>query len=333
MAGVILSLAAAVVPTGLYAWLVWWCDRYEREPGAMLLASFLWGAAPAVLLSLIAEFVLEWPLSELFSPASQQVISSSILAPVIEETFKAVALLGLWLLASHEFDGVLDGIVYGALVGFGFGMTENFLYFVNSLAASGWGAWFAVVFIRALLFGFNHAFFTSLTGIGLGIARSHRHRGAQIAAPLMGLAAAIMFHSLHNLGITLTTQTCGGLVLSLLADWGGIWVVIAIITLAWRQERSWVQQYLADEGVPAEHIEAVRASRLWDHIPVVSAMLWSGPQRRWQRYHQLLVELAFRKHQQTRLGDEQSLQAEIQRLREEIQQYRETHLGDTRIAA
>ncbi len=44
---------------------------------------------------------------------------------------KGLALVALFYLARQEFDGPLDGIVYGALIGFGFSMTENLLYFLH----------------------------------------------------------------------------------------------------------------------------------------------------------------------------------------------------------
>ena len=42
-------------------------------------------------------------------------------------------MLLLFLLVRNEFDNVLDGVVYGAVIGFGFAMTENTLYFIELL--------------------------------------------------------------------------------------------------------------------------------------------------------------------------------------------------------
>ena len=51
--GVGLSLAAAVVPAAVYSLVVWWGDRYEKEPLGLLAITFVWGAIPAILISLL----------------------------------------------------------------------------------------------------------------------------------------------------------------------------------------------------------------------------------------------------------------------------------------
>ena len=139
--GIGLSVAAAVIPTLLYTWLVWLCDRYEREPWPLLAAAFLWGAIPAIVLSLVAELILHVPLGALRSSTARDLVAAGGIAPLVEEPIKAAALLGVFWFAHQEFDDILDGIVYGALVGFGFAMTENFFYFVSVLLERGWAAW------------------------------------------------------------------------------------------------------------------------------------------------------------------------------------------------
>ncbi len=320
--GVALSIVAAAVPTALYTWLVWWCDRYEREPLRLLAAAFLWGAVPAILLSLIVELVLHVPLSALRSDIARDVISSGIVAPLVEEPVKALALLGLFLWARQEFDGVLDGIVYGALVGFGFAMTENVFYFVSVLQEKGWGVWVLVVFLRSVIFGFNHAFFTSIVGIGLGVARMTRHRWARWAIPALALMGAIGFHFVHNVGAALAELNCLSVGISLLADWGGVWIVVAIIVLARRQERRWIWEYLADEGIPESDRRAAVSARGWGRIPASARGRDPDRAPTSREYYQLLAELALRKHRLARLGDEPGLQQEIVQLRSRIWEMR-----------
>jgi len=312
--GILLSFIAAAVPALLYTWLVWWCDRYEREPRSLLILTFVWGAAPAVALSLVAEMVFNLPLALLPSRAAQNIVAAGAIAPIVEETVKGAILLALFLLAYQEFDGVLDGIVYGALVGCGFALSENFFYFLSALIDNGWGAWGGVVFLRAIVFGLNHAFFTSLTGIGLGVARGARQPWLRVAAPLIALGAAIFFHAVHNLGASFTAFTPLTLGISLLADWGGILIVGAVILLAWRQEQRWMLHYLPDE-VPLEAVHAAIDGRLWEHVPIAATVRrrWQPAQRR--AYQQLLAELAQRKHRLATLGEEAGLNEEVARLR------------------
>ncbi len=317
--GLVLSISAAVIPTLLYAALVWWCDRFEREPWLLLAVTFLWGALPATFFALIAELILEIPLSALGSSTAYELLSSGGIAPIVEEIVKAAALLGLFLLARSEFDGVLDGIVYGALVGFGFAMTENLFYFMTVLQEEGWGMWIVVVFLRTVVFGFNHAFFTSLTGIGLGIARMVRDRWLRWAAPLLSLGAAIFFHSIHNMGASLADVACLALGITVLADWGGVWAIVAVILLSWEQERRILREFLADEAIPMADRQAVTSARLWQRVPIAAQVAGRARPAALREYHQLLAELALRKHRLARLGEEPGLRQEIDQIRGRLQ--------------
>ncbi|TKJ27708.1 MAG: hypothetical protein CEE40_12880, partial [Chloroflexi bacterium B3_Chlor] len=58
-----LTISAAVAPAVLYSLLIWWLDRYEKEPWGLLAATFIWGAIPAVCLAFVGEFILEIPFS------------------------------------------------------------------------------------------------------------------------------------------------------------------------------------------------------------------------------------------------------------------------------
>ncbi len=313
--GLLLSVIAAAIPTLLYAWLVWWCDRYEREPWPLIAIAFIWGALPAVLLSAFIELILDIPLSVLLSEPSRELIAAGILAPIIEEPIKGIALVGLFLLASREFDNILDGIVYGALVGFGFAATENLLYFLSTLWERGWMGWLPVVLLRSVVFGFNHALFTSILGVGLGIARLTRWRWLRWTAPLAGLGGAILLHAFHNLGVQLTGRTPLTLLVSLLVDWGGVWVLIGVILLSWHQERGWIREFLADEIIPERDRRAVLSTRFWERIPLLAQVIGLARHPLRQEYYQLLAELAFRKRHLARSGPDPALLQEIEQLR------------------
>jgi len=298
--GVGLSLAAAILPAALYALLVWWGDRYEKEPLGLLAITFVWGAIPAILISLVAEALFGIPLAGLQAERLANVLEASAMAPIVEEMAKGVAILGVFLLFRREFDDLLDGVVYGALVGIGFGMTENLIYFVSSFLEGGWTDLGVVIFLRSVVFGLNHAFFTAFTGAGFGLARLARRRWQRWLAPLLGLGAAIAFHGMHNLGVTLAEVSLAGFLMSLLTDLGGLLVVLVIVLVAWRQERRWLQEELKEEVdtlLTATEYEAAitygQRLRLW--WEAWSEGGWAAA-RRQGRSHRLLTELAFRKH-------------------------------------
>ncbi len=300
----LVSILAAALPTAAYVLVLWWFDRYEKEPKRLLIAAFVWGAAPAVILSVLAETVLRAPFGSLSEQASD-VMSSSVLAPAVEELVKGLAVFALFLRWRHEFDGVLDGIIYGATVGFGFGMTENALYFVRSLQLRGWQGLTLTVFLRSVVFGLNHALFTSVFGAALGYTRMARAGRLRWFVPLLGLLGAMLLHAVHNLFAMLARITCFSLLVSLVSDWGGVLVLFAVMALAWQQEKRWIAAHLQAEVASGllseEEYEMIRSYR--SRI-AAQWRAWSsdglGEVRRLGRLAQLATELAFKLEQ----GDE-----------------------------
>lgn len=312
-----ISLAAAVLPTMIYVVVFYWADRYEREPLWLTTVAFIWGAVPAVIVSLIGELLLGWSWQTATPTLSGVFMEGTIIAPIVEELAKGVALLLIFLLMRHEFDGVLDGIVYGALIGFGFAMTENFLYFMSAYGEGGYSQLTVVILLRAVLFGLNHAFYTSLTGIGLGLARSAQSQAAKFGWIGIGLAAAIVVHGLHNLGAGVAAYHLIGLGFSVLIAIAGIVLVLLAVLLSWRYERNAIRIELAEEvGLlisPADYDALV--SR-W-HNPV------GRRGRRAKAYAQrmhLYVELALKKHRLRHYpgADHHTLVNEIAQIRSQL---------------
>ena len=113
---------AAVAPALGYTGLLLLLDRHEREPFGLMLGMLLWGAAVAApLASALNDLVLSWTTARALVPI--------LAAPLVEETAKGLGLLVLLGLVPHEIDDTLDGLVYGAVIGIGFAMTENLTYF------------------------------------------------------------------------------------------------------------------------------------------------------------------------------------------------------------
>ena len=52
-----LAVVAAGLPTLIFLGLVWWLDRYEKEPAHLLAVTFLWGALPAAVLAVTLDLL------------------------------------------------------------------------------------------------------------------------------------------------------------------------------------------------------------------------------------------------------------------------------------
>lgn len=308
----LLSVIAAVLPVLLYVGLIYWVDHYEKEPAWLLSAAFLWGAIPAALLALLFNSVLSLPFYALLSERSAEMASGGVIAPVVEELTKALVLFLILVVRRQELDSPLDGIIYGAMVGMGFAMVENVIYYATYFTESGAAGWNELVFVRGVIFGLNHALYTALTGLGIALARMSRSWLVRIAAPLLGLFAAITLHSLHN--VTMFNGSYLAFLTGLTFDWGGVLLTIAIIILALYQERRWMRQYLYEEvdlgtlsAVEYDLIgSAVRRSR---HRARILFNEGFGPYRRTGRRFHKLSELAYRKRHYAHFSDAPSPEA------------------------
>jgi protease PrsW len=195
-AGLIVGMLVAVLPVPFYLALALSVDRYEKEPMGMLALAFLWGAAGAVFISFILNSINSAFFGALGGQGAAAFGGSVISAPVVEETSKALALLAFFIWKKDEFDGVLDGVVYAAMVGLGFAMTENVSYYGQALMH---GSLVGTMFVRGVLAPFSHPLFTAMTGVGLGIARETTKRPLKLLAPLAGLSLAMFLHGTWNL--------------------------------------------------------------------------------------------------------------------------------------
>lgn len=197
--GLGLSTIAAFVPAVLYSAIVLYIDRYEAEPWYTLLGAFLWGAVVAVVFSIVFELIAGGIVFAAYGPEAGEFIGLAVIAPIVEELTKGAALVVLLIAFRNEFDDVLDGIVYGALVGLGFAMTENILYFGAIYLEEGVVGLGVLFVLRVVLGGFAHALYTGTTGAGLGWARSRYGRGVlRVLVPLGALLLAILQHALWN---------------------------------------------------------------------------------------------------------------------------------------
>ncbi len=298
-----LGTVAAVVPAVVYGLIVLRLDRYEPEPPRMLAAAFGWGAVGAVLLSVVAG-ILAQPLLR------TEAASSVIGAPFIEETFKGLALLVMLATFRREIDNTLDGLIYGALIGLGFAMTENILYFGSAYTEDGLVGLGVLFIARAVIGGWGHAVYTGVTGAAVGWARGRYRKGMlRFVVPVLGWMLAVALHAAWNGGIVLVL---GGLgedanlfvavgVLALLVVLPGLLLLGTVARISHRKQLQVLREQLAPEvraGVlsPAEYAgitdDALRRMALRQAARIGGRELV----RRQRRFFETAAELAFRKH-------------------------------------
>ncbi len=318
--GILLSIIVGLVPAGFYAILVNWLDQHEKEPWWLLALTFLWGAVPAVILALIAQSLLDIPTTWVLGAESlaYEIVGSSLWAPITEEIVKGIGVLLVLLLFRREIDSVLDGIIYGAMAGLGFALTENVLYFTSALTEDGWGGWVFLVLLRTIPFGLNHALFTGLTGAGLAAANHAKRPVARLVAPPAGLFSGMLFHAIHNLGASLAGLTCVAICFSFIFDWGGILLLGILVAIVWRQERDWIKTQL-DGEISQEMISLMISWQKWQRARW--SKLVQGDLSAWRRLRQIrqsATELAFAKQRWTRTQTDEQLAQKIAQYRQRL---------------
>ena len=316
------ALFFGFVPMFLFAAFVNWLDRYEKEPKLLLGAAFVWGViiagGGAYILNTafgIGIYVITG------SEGAAEFGTTSIVAPIIEESLKGLAILAVFLMFRKEFDSVLDGVVYGAVTAMGFAAIENVLYiYRNGYQEGGWEGFWVLVVIRVILVGWMHPFFTAFTGIGLAIARMTRNVLVKIIAVPTGFAIAVTAHAFHN---TFSGLIGGfeGLLAGTLVDYVGYAVMILFIIWMIVYERNVLKRHLHEEVThgrisPRQYATATSFFQTNAHV----SALTSGTFRPTSRFYQVCGELAHKKEQLAKMGDESGNAKIIENLRAELAQ-------------
>jgi hypothetical protein len=109
------------------------------------------------------------------------------------------------LIARGQVNSVLDGIVYGALVGLGFQIVEDIVFAMGAVAAAGQGDAVGPVVSTFLLRGFlaglwSHTLFGALAGAGIGylVVRTDRRLRVRLGVAVLAVLGAWFCHFLWN---------------------------------------------------------------------------------------------------------------------------------------
>lgn len=217
-----LVIGAAVLPTLIYGGLIIWLDRNEPESWELRGLAFFWGAVIAVFFALFFNTAAYSVFSLLSDADTGTILTAVIAAPLVEESAKGLLVLVVLMAARKHIDGMLDGILLGALVGLGFAMTENITYFGQVYAQDGAAQFGALVVVRSVINGLGHAVWASFTGAAIGWARERHGRGtSRVIVPMLGWGAAVLGHAIWNFcaALTIGILAIGFQQFYLLDDW------------------------------------------------------------------------------------------------------------------
>lgn len=286
--GLIVAVPLTALSMALVLACYFWLDRWEPEPSRLLLLAFLWGASVAV----VASLVLEVASSEVLGDG----VVLTLVGPAVEEAAKGAFLLVMLTAARRrEFDGVVDGLVYAGFAAVGFAFVEDIGY-VSQSFSQGTGTTVATVVLRLVLAPFAHPLFTSMIGLGVGLAVSRPQQGARWRYPLLGYLAAVGLHALWN--GSLTYGFGGYLLVYVLIMIPAFLAALLIARHHRRRERDVVRRQLPELVyyrliTPAEAgwLDSIAARRAW--LRAVTARSGKSGARALRDFQTAATELAF----------------------------------------
>lgn len=304
LAAMLVGATAASLPVGPVVSAFLWIDRWEPEPPRMLLTAFLWGGSGAAVTALLINDSAQLIGDAILGRAQGSVVGGVLIAPLVEEGAAGMFVLAVLIYRRQEFDGIVDGVVYAGITAAGFAFMENVFYFGRAFADGGFGSAskgiLAVLVLRGVLTPFAHPLFTSMTGIGLGLASLTRTKRGAWAAGLCGYAAAVALHGLWNGAATLGTG------LDFIGVYFEIMVPIFIGTLVlvlWQRRR--------EQRIVVSQLPAIAANG-WCAVGEVTMLASLGGRRGWRaavrgrageraaravsHYQTAVTELAFYRH-------------------------------------
>jgi RsiW-degrading membrane proteinase PrsW (M82 family) len=253
------AFAISAVLCGLcgLAWFAWFrhIDRWERQPGRLILAALLWGAIPATFaFALTANNAMISIYNKLFGQVWSANWAAGATAPITEEAAKLCGFILLMSLAPRLIRTANDGLIVGAFIGLGFAIFEDFLCAANSTAqAFGTDPVDHAVqmsFTRIAVSFVSHPLFSALVCTGviyiLGTAAQPRRIGRGVAFVLVGMFLHFTWDDAGGLG--------RGGILTFPVMLGSIVLGFTVLTIAFRRAAPREYQFVRD--ILAPEVEA-----------------------------------------------------------------------------
>jgi hypothetical protein len=199
---------------------------------------------------------------------------------------------GIFLLMmafSRHYDGPVDGAVYGGAVGLGFGMTENFLYFLSF--PQDYAGLFVLIIIRTLFSAVLHCCTQAVFGAAIGFAK-FKGLFAKLTIIPLGLGIAMFMHFMWNLTVSFNSTALIGFAFMIMS----VIIIFIVFQFAVHNEGKVILRELTDEVnstgyIPKEHLI---------HLPFTSKRFkkgWLPGHINQKDYVRSAIKLAIRKNQ------------------------------------
>lgn len=188
-------------------WIFFWLKTRAYGKTGLLLSAFAWGASVAGLLSIVSQEVMQGFIDTHIGKDFGRWFGPLIITPVTEELFKGIFLLWLLRYRAEQIRCLLDGIVFGGLIGAGFAFSEQIMYFGQIVMRyltrdpSDGVALFmlaASFILRGVMVPLMHPFLVAMAGLGVAAASTTQNRLLRYFLAAIGFLAAIALHGIWD---------------------------------------------------------------------------------------------------------------------------------------
>lgn len=294
------ALVFGALPAFAVIALVYWLDRYEKEPASLLAMAVGIGAILAPAVAVLIQKALDVPTS--IAVQSDVPFSRlNVTTPLVEEFVRAAAILLTLYLVRREVDTLLDGLVYGAVVGTGFGLAATFMAILTTESL---GQAVTAGLFAAMITSLNHTFYGAVIGLVIAAVRN-RPVSSWAGMAVVGGAVAAGFHLLHDylpswLAKDATGGSTGGIgFIDDIPNALGLVALGVLIVMATGRENALVEEELREEvatgTLTQEEFDTVSNS-MQRFTTLTSALFGSTSWKHRRKLYELATELAFRKH-------------------------------------
>ena len=164
--------------------MVYRYDMYNKEPWGILGVAVVLGMAAAFGIGFAEDAAIE------AFRAHESVGGQAAIAAVFEESAKLLIVVGVAIVFSKHFDDPVDGLIYGAFAGLGFGLEESRFYLGLSEPTSAVFVQAGSEAIRLIL----HLLMGGLGSFGVGLVRFPKRMPPWPVVQPLGFATAVGVH-------------------------------------------------------------------------------------------------------------------------------------------
>jgi RsiW-degrading membrane proteinase PrsW (M82 family) len=189
-----LYLVIVIITSCFIGWI--WIDYYrlikvyDRKNSALIITTFLLGAASGFLITPLHEYLLHYIPISLNGTAATDLVYCVIKVAVPEEFVKILPFTIVFLLFRKHFKQPIDYIAFASFSALGFAAAEDVDYFIGDKNA-------AIIVGRALLTSVGHMFYTALIAYSIVLIKFKKQKGGLLLLPAF-FSLAVFCHATYD---------------------------------------------------------------------------------------------------------------------------------------